>query len=472
MSTTEKNNRDSVIVAGLICLLVALFAMRAPFSASLWTDETISKWIVSDTVRDVFNRAILFQGQSPFYYLLLWIISQLFGAAESTLRLLSVVCCVMTAVLVYRMTGIFTKDRAVALLSVGALLCSDVFQDALLSARPYALAILFSTGSVVLLYGLIQSFSHARAMLFTFAMIATWYAHYLFAAIALAHVVTIFRNPTLRKRMVPWCLVGIFVCAPGVIQGMSLAHRSGGLSFASMPDLFGWVSGAMPIPVLVSVIVGVSLGLIWGGRFVIANHSRHAVSFLLPYIILPIVLFSAWSNVSGRSVWIPRYWSWQLPVLGVFVGVLLNSISGTRGRQVAFIVTALFFVLRISTQVRVVEDWRGVAHVLAQGTGDIVLYSGLIEAESGSGREYPEFETYLRIPLLVYGVQRPIQILGITQQEQVLADALKRATSFVAVRRESFGKRSPQYFTEIAEKSGIKLESIGNFGGVAVYQPR
>lgn len=472
VSAAENKHNDNVIVTVLVCLLIALFAIRAPFSASFWTDETISKWIVSESIADVIHRAVLFQGQSPFYYVLLWCVGRLFGGSEETLRSLSVLCSVATAMLVYRMTSKLTKDRAAAFLSVGALLCCDVFQDAILSARPYALAILFSTASVVLLHGLRAHFSQTRALLFTLTVVGAWYAHFLFAAIVIPHLAVIIRSPRLGRRLLPWSMVGALLCIPGVFQAVSLSRRGGSLSFASMPDHFALLNGAIPLAVTVSVLVGLSLGLIWGGRFARSDGARHALLFLLPYVVLPVGLFAVWTFVSGQSMWVPRYWSWQLPILAVGVGVFLNDISGARGRAVARITTALFLVLRIAMQHRVVEDWRGVAEALAPGEGAIALYSGLIEAESGEGRDKPEFDSYLRVPLLVYGVQRPIQIIGLSQREEVIAEILKGSSALVVVKRAGFEGTSPQHFTAAARKNGIDMASVGNFGGVALYEKR
>ena len=78
------SNREKLFL-GLSFILFVLFFIPA-MHRSLWIDETITYWVVKDGFRDLFYRAIHFQGQSPFYYLIVWCFIQVerFGAPVKT----------------------------------------------------------------------------------------------------------------------------------------------------------------------------------------------------------------------------------------------------------------------------------------------------------------------------------------------------------------------------------------------------
>lgn len=88
-----------------------------------------------------------FQGQSPLYYIILsgWI--EIFGTSEITIRLLSLACLCLTTLHPLSLGLVDSISISSAFLCCFIFLCQDSTLLAL-SARPYALGILFSVLSI------------------------------------------------------------------------------------------------------------------------------------------------------------------------------------------------------------------------------------------------------------------------------------------------------------------------------------
>ena len=134
--TTER--RHHVILWGITGLLVAILWLR-PIASSLWIDELGTWWVVKDGVRDVVNRSLEIQGQSPLFYLFAWVIRQIAGPREWALRLPSLALATATAALLYRLAKRMV-DAECARLAVLMFVVWPAIMIAAIDFRPYALA--------------------------------------------------------------------------------------------------------------------------------------------------------------------------------------------------------------------------------------------------------------------------------------------------------------------------------------------
>jgi uncharacterized membrane protein len=198
------------------------------------------------------RRAIDFQGQSPFYFSLEWLMRNLFGSNEISLRFLSLLCGAVVVFLTDRISRRLSRDPLVPLMAIGFLLVSDGFQDAVLSARPYALGILFASWSILLVLQLQTTFSPLRAALFSMSLIATFYAHYLFILVLVVHLAVLVRDRRLLRALAPWLALVLIALVPGMFQLLWLSERISGISVVSLPNWVRFIKGAVPIPALVS----------------------------------------------------------------------------------------------------------------------------------------------------------------------------------------------------------------------------
>jgi hypothetical protein len=152
---------------------------------------------------------------------------------------------------------------------------------------------------------------------------------------------------------------------------------------------------------------------------------------------------------------------------------LVGSVQGERARRIALMTTVVFVLLRVLSQERVLEDWRGAA-AQARASGErVVLYSGLIEAEGPQRPAEGDSYQYLRAPLLAYGVEQPIDVVGVTYSEEQLQGVFEAAPfTLIAFRARRREMRSPGRFLEIIERGG-RMASVEQQGRlVTVAQVR
>ena len=84
---TECSVRRRLVYGLVAAAFFALVLLRGPFTQSLWLDETVSWWVIKDSYGELWRRTLAFQGQSPFYFILLKAFSDVFGSGEWVLRL-------------------------------------------------------------------------------------------------------------------------------------------------------------------------------------------------------------------------------------------------------------------------------------------------------------------------------------------------------------------------------------------------
>ena len=464
-----RGNREEWCAALLTALLLVIFFLRAPLTGSLWLDETISAWLVNGSAADAIRRVTVYQGQSPFYYLLLWGLSSP-DSSEAALRCISVVCGLLSLVLVFRLAERLSGRRTTGYVAIGLVLCASTFQDAILSARPYALGFLCATASLFFLERLTKSFTRRDAFLFAVSCVATWYSHYLFAVIFIGHIWTILRSQGLFRQLVPWSLIGLVSVVPTVPQVAHLFGRREGLMFAPSPGLLSFVNGAIPIPVVVIALVGIALGMVWGARGSNDSRLRDAFAFLLPYIVVPVAVFAVWSLSGSHSMWVTRYWVWQVGVWAVLLACCVSEMCGAPGRTITLLAVATFAILRVSTQIRHLEEWREAAQRVHASRGSIALYSGLIEVESGSGAHETEFEEYIRAPLTTYGVTAPVSVLSMSHLSEDV-ERLPANTEYLVIFNRRVGDGTSKGEVEQAiSDAGVSVEQLPGSSLVLVYK--
>jgi hypothetical protein len=484
MSGTPERASEVRYLALLLGLTALIFLVRAPFTASFWLDETITAWIVSGSLSSVWSRSIDFQGQSPFYYILVWAVQQMFGAQEVVLRSLSIVCGGLVVVAVARIARRLSTDPATPYVAIALLVGSDSFQDAVLSARPYALAILCASCSLSALLSLRERYSVCRAALFSVFLVATFYAHYLFAVVGLVHLCVLAIERRLLMRLAPWGILVVVASMPGWAQLLSLSQRASLLSFATLPTLsidslsqlpaacfqlfLSTIRIAMPVVAVVSCLMGLLLAVIWDGRIRLAHTTRAGIILLAPYALVPPILFLVLSYISPSMLFVARYWSWSLVPLSLVLALLLCAVEGTRPRRIALVTTLVVLLLRVLSQDRVIEEWRGAAAQARASIDRVVLFSGLIEAEGTPQGQSKEYDEYLRAPLTVYGVEQPIDVVGLTHSEDELGKAFSSVPfTLVAARARRSAEQSPERFLRIIESKNESL-SLNTHGRLII----
>lgn len=444
-------------IAIATALVACIVLVRLPWRSSFWADEAITWWLIKDSPADLWHRVITYQGQSPFYYAIVWLSSRMFGLGELALRLPSAFFAVLAASLTYALAKRLTGRKDLALIAFSLCISSDNFLRAAVSARPYAFAIVFTLGAMHATLSAIRRPTAWRVVTVACWVLAAFYSHYLFLAICVP-IVCVFLLKSIPLRQ--WALFAVLVLGgivPATPHLFSLYTRASELSFAARPHGSALLQGFVAIPVFAAVIVGLVLGYIWGG-FPRRSRVVDTLAFVLPFAVLPPMLFLGADIALGSSLWVPRYWSWQIVPMAIVLTVLLTTVSA-RGYRAAILGTFAMLVLRVASQVWVVEDWRGVAEQV-RPTRPIALFSGLIEAEGDPAGRTDEMNEYLAAPLRVYGVPGTITVLGLRRPEHETAELLAASSQLVTLRTKRGEYRSPDRFIEMAKSLGISPQRI------------
>ena len=131
--------------AGIVGLVFRLHG----FNRSLWLDEFGTLWVIEGGFSQLMERVNTFQGQSPLYYLLVWLFVHFIGESEFTLRLFSLLLGVGTTYGIY-VLGNFLYGKNAGLVSASFLWLSSSMVRSSSDARPYALALFMA---VIMFYG-------------------------------------------------------------------------------------------------------------------------------------------------------------------------------------------------------------------------------------------------------------------------------------------------------------------------------
>ena len=218
---------------GLIALIGGLLWLR-PITSSLWMDELGTWWVIKDSLGDAIDRAARYQGQSPVFYVIEWLIARA-GHAEWILRLPSLAAATLAGFLMYRL-GRRLLDADLGRLALLAFVAWPGIAFEASNARPYALALLATVASVVALVWWLDEGGRARAAVWVLCGAAVMYAHYLFPLVLIPELIyALVRvregSTSIRARTV---LLAAGVIAlldlPLIAQILSLADRSGSLS--------------------------------------------------------------------------------------------------------------------------------------------------------------------------------------------------------------------------------------------------
>lgn len=443
-------NRDILVVGGLALLFLQVFLLRAPLHDSLWLDETLSVWVAAGSVHETIARAVEYQGQSPFYFLIVHELLRV-STDEFFLRLPSFLALIGAGVVFYRLLRRWFMPE-VALLGVALLFAIDHVIVAGLSVRPYALALLSSLGASLMLVRWAEyGGSAVRLSVWTLLMAATFYLHYLFGAIALVHFVFVLcrwrglsRNQRLGFAIA--CAVGIAAAIPGLGQILSLAGRAPSLSFAPTPSWRHFAHSVLPLGSVIFICMGLALARVferysyrpgwWRGT------ARNAAPFLVWWLGAPIAFFIH-AHFTGHSMYLDRWFLWVAPAACIPFLLLVSGIVESRPRFIAISAAFCFMIFREADHVWHTEDWRGAAAAVREMPADtaVLLYSGLIELEDSAWLADPTRYDYLAGPFSVYSAGRkavlvsgnPEGVRGESYRRTVLEPALRGMNSVALV---------------------------------------
>lgn len=492
---------EAVLVVIILTVSFIVF-YRAPITASLWIDEAISFWIISDTFSETISRALNYQGQSPLYFCLLWCFKEVFGSTEYLLRIPSIVFFILALYFCFYLIKEL-MSREIALLTLLLLLIQDRVLVAAFSARPYALALLFS---LILFWALIKWLKTEKKLyqlIFIFASAAMIYAHYLFGVMLLVVAIIVWQlsgsnaeksGSTRSSRSRFWQMALSFILivvlvAPAFPQLYSLFMRHTSLSFAAKPTLFNLIQFVIPPYMLLYMVLVAVFSLIVFGRCWKRDNLPDAKAFkvLLWWVLLAPCLYFIHALFSSHSFFIERFILWCAPALAAILAYLISGIYPLRAKLTAIALLTLFIVTREIDRKWQVEDWRGAALqtvALRDTERPLLFYNGLVEAQNIEFLTELENKEYLTAPLSYYRVLNPVTLLpavlegkeGYTYFNNTVKPLIYDQKSFVFMASDKLwisksgeAKEVGEYYTKVFKGLNFKAAPLKTEGSVLVY---
>ena len=428
----------------LFVLIAASVIWRGFPLASLWLDETLTYWIIKDGFADAYSRVLKYQGQSPLYYLLLWLTTKFTGYSELALRMPSILATIVSCLTLSKLSARWV-DRSLALFAVLIFISIDQVLIASMSARPYALGLMCAMLSIDRLDRWIDKSHLLHGVVYLAYSLLTFYFQYLFALIFIIHIAWIASRKTdlavgfLRNYLIV-VTFGSALLIPGLMQLYSLLSSASSFGFALRPGYLDLLTVLFPTNICVYTILSVVICLLCGAKLKFSATNDHTRKMVLPllawWLLAPITFFLA-SLFSETSIFIQRYFLWTYASVAILLSMLVQRIQPVQLRWMTLSVFALLTLLGDGTAKGEFEDWRRVPAILRDfklaADSPIFLYSGLVESKEIAWLDDEERRGYFLAPFSYYRVDQDIVLLPPSlQTEQARAYATLRVTPLLS----------------------------------------
>lgn len=476
-------NEERRLTAYLLVAAVTVGCLWIPpLQSSLWLDEAATFWTVKEGLWEAADRSLRYQGQSPAYYVILWLALWVGGTSEIVLRLPSLIAAVVATLLLYRL-GTRLLDPEGGLLTATAFVCLAGAAGVPANARPYAIALMLAVGSTLALVRWLERPGTVAAGSYVVTAALTVYVHYLFGIMLVVHILyAVARGradgiPTVARMAAAVAAVGVLLLPTGS-QVISITRRAESLSFADDPSLAGLL-GVLAGPLS---LIG---ALAWRGpkgRGPLLDRA----SFLLvvAWSILPPLVVALASWLTAGQVFFPRYYLAWIPGLSLLLGAVVRTMGGVRARSSFAIGLVILSVAVFGPVLRSRQDWRSATQavreltVSADADTPVLVSAGLIESAQIDWLSHPERSSYLLSPFAFYRVPGRLVALpyalsdeGRAYLETLISDLRATERRFILVWNDDRLDGRPVVFQEwFKNRLGADFGSrrVGPFGSISV----
>jgi len=362
-----KKNRD---LFNLLIVTVIAFGLRIFMigSQSLWIDEAaIYSQTRVDSILDVYTSVMNQEGHiGPFYHILNYLFSRLFGYSEWALRMPSAIYGTISVILVYKIAELLINKNA-ALFSSILLAFSPVHIWYSQEARMYSLWVMLMLAVTLLFIKLLEKERLRLWILFTIlASLSIWTflnSIFVFAAIGLYLVIFLKKYKKELCIYIVCMFVAVASYLPGIITllaktSASAATEAGGSRMTSVFDIiytfYVFNVGTTFGPPLVTIrallrqlgplnaawriisqygILIIPSMLLYGSIFLYATYKTIAKrkdnnnAFILVILFVPLILIFGITILSSIWRFNVRYVLCALPFYFVFISTVTDRMS-------------------------------------------------------------------------------------------------------------------------------------------------
>lgn len=404
---------------------LALFLITTTWShrlfESLWLDEALAYWTISGNFEDTCTRAFDYQGQSPLYYILLWLSKNIFGNSEFALRLPSLICTLLAIWFLYRLTRLVFSET-IAWTSTIVFIASEAAIFSATTVRPYGLAILCTTAST---YYLLEWLSNRRAHIlakYFFFTTASIYAAYTYSLIVLVHLAIVILGGKIRVSLRPLSFIYFLVllCTAPLIPHLSyLMNRSelklNGLASFSEVIQF-WAPLAIVILLSLSFLYSriISQVKLDSRAFFKEIFEQRNQWIVFWHLAPPLILFALSLVLSSRTLMQYRYLFWATPAFSIICGVAISHLTPNAARSSLLLFFTILVAIADPARPITNQNWRDAISSLKEHQSkkntSVVYYSGLVETTDQDWLNDPsKFEYTVSMPRY-YGFKGAIKL--------------------------------------------------------------
>lgn len=409
-----------------VLVLASINSIRG-IRRSLWVDESLTYWVSEGSFTEMLTRAIHHQGQMPLFFSLTWLSANLFGAHEVALRLPSVLAYLMCTFFVYRI-GLALHGREAGLIAAFCFHGMWAMTYGAPDARPYTTALLWLLVSTYLLIRWSDVGRGSYLVGYVVSLLAAIYTNLLFTPVLFVHAVYVALRGLPAKVYPRQISLGVAALVGGLVPVgflmLMLRAKWELYSFAPMPS----VSELLTAWIWVVLIAGTSGGLIIT-RQLFATKIRWSTRvgeaewvLLWTWSLCPALLLFLASHLKGESVFVGRYFSWQVPGVALLAALILIGFAPVQLRRLlttsyfyALVILTLFSASRAETLFHTEDhsaDWRGAVdyanRVIERSDTPVLVWSGLVESKDPAWVQAAENRGYMLAPVAFYGLRGEI----------------------------------------------------------------
>ena len=466
----------------LIILLGLFFRIFEKTPASLWTDEFATYWISSaPSLSECISRAAPTQGQSPFFYIIEWMVLKNAPHTENTLRLISLISSLISIGLVYFIAiSMFkkpippseeaeenekpssnhkiTKSPNYKIIYIPAIFAALLFavdtQQIYYAqeARPYALGIMFALFSQLFFMRLIKHRSVYNETLYIIFSALIVYTHYIIGTMLLVQniwALFLICKPDKREQsdkrqtaitFINWVKIQIILIAvifPLLFHLIPIMRQSSKWNwlrsgtFLDTAKILGTLFN--PLIVIMFGIVFIVISLYKGDARNTAKFIKNRTFYFLFlwFLVPPLFAYFA-SKYLNTSILDARYMTLSLIPFYLFAAYCINALSNQQAKifLMSFILFAYLggvlspaFKKEGRFTYHVPHDWRAAISHLNKHVrfGDvIILRSGYVKENWAPGTNNPIILDYVKAPLNSFYFAPVMQPVNHANQKKTL----------------------------------------------------
>jgi hypothetical protein len=402
----------------LLSLLVALGASLRVWQAreSLWVDELHTAWCAGSSLAEVAPRAQI-GNQSPLFFWLEWLLVQIGGASEWTLRLPSLLAGTVLPAALFGLAWQWTRSNLVALVAAALVVVDPRSIFYATEARPYALVELLAAVHIAIFAELLARPTTRLRIAFILGAALLFHLHYTAALLILAEVAFWLLAAAIDRqgvayRLAPFAMDLFFLAAlatPATWNVLAIAGRRENWAAVVKPQPAYTVLTLLPWSVLLLfVLVDVDAFLRTA-----TEPDEKKLLVVMAWLLVPVAAAWLLTELSVAYLFSPRYLAASAPA-AMLLAALVVRLPPWPQTRITLALTLLAIGLWSSAIIpqfrqdgRFIadrrEDWRSAIGWLNQQLPThplpVLVRSGLIESDVLRGKHKPLMEDYCVLPV-------------------------------------------------------------------------